>query len=142
MSTSPQAGSAGATGYAAPWVTGLALFAGSLMVAAGLFQAVSGLVALFRNEVYVAGVDYVFSFDLTTWGWIHLLVGVLVFASGVAVLTGRLWGRVVGIALALLSMFANFLFIPYYPVWALLIIALNVFVIWALCSYDRDAARR
>jgi hypothetical protein len=60
--------------------------------------------------------------------------------AGGAVLTGRLWGRVVGIGLVTLSMIANFLFIPYYPLWSLLIIALDVFVIWALCSYDRDAA--
>lgn len=129
-------------GETSPWVTGLAVFAGALMIVIGIFHAIAGLVALFRNEVYVVGVDYTFSFDLTTWGWIHLLAGVLVLAAGCAVLAGQLWGRVVGIALAVLSMIANFLFVPYYPVWALLIIALDVFVIWALCSFDREAAKR
>lgn len=130
-----------ATG-ASTWASGLALFAGTLMIIGGVFEAVTGLVALFRNELYVVGVDYVLSFDVSTWGWIHLLVGALVAVAGAAVLTGRLWGRIVGIALASLSMLANFLFIPYYPLWSLLIIALDVFVIWALCSYDREAARR
>jgi hypothetical protein len=125
-----------------PWSSGLALFAGTLMIIGGVFEAIAGLVALFENELYVVGVDYVLSFDVTTWGWIHLLVGIAVAVAGGAVLTGRLWGRVVGIGLATLSMIANFLFIPYYPVWSLLIIALDVFVIWALCSYDREAARR
>jgi hypothetical protein len=125
-----------------PLASGLALFAGTLMIIAGVFHAVSGLVALFQNELYVVGVNYVFSFDVTTWGWIHLIVGALVAAAGVTVLRGGLWGRVVGIGLAVLSMIANFLFIPYYPIWSLLIIALDVFVIWALCSYDREAARR
>jgi hypothetical protein len=97
---------------------------------------------LFQNEIYVVGARYLFTFDVTTWGWIHLLVGIVVGLAGVAVLTGQLWGRVVGIGLAVLSMIASFMFIPYYPVWSLLIIALDVFVIWALCSYDREAARR
>jgi hypothetical protein len=125
-----------------PFASGLALFAGTLMIIAGFFQAISGLVALFQNQLYVVGVNYVFSFDVTAWGWIHLLVGIVVVLAGVAVLTGQLWGRIIGIGLAVLSMIANFLFIPYYPIWSLLIIALDVFVIWALCSYDREAARR
>ena len=122
------------------WVVGLSLFAGVLMIVAGVFNAIEGLVALFRNEVYIAGPRYVFAFDLTTWGWIHLLIGIGVAAAGFALMSGRLWGRLVGIAIAVLSMLTNFLFIPYYPVWSLLIIALNVFVIWALCAYNRRAA--
>ncbi|GAA5110184.1 DUF7144 family membrane protein [Pseudonocardia adelaidensis] len=152
MSTSHQANPSGQADYPAaaarsatgisPFASGLALFAGTLMIIAGVFQAVSGLVALFQNQLYVVGVSYVFSFDVTTWGWIHLLVGILVAVAGVAVLTGQLWGRIVGIGLAILSMIANFLFIPYYPIWSLLVIALDVLVIWALCSYNPEAARR
>ncbi|WP_405415786.1 hypothetical protein [Pseudonocardia alni] len=124
----------------APWVVGLSLFAAVMMIVAGVFNALEGFVALFYNEVYLAGPRYVFAFDLTTWGWIHLLAGIALVAAGFAVMSGRLWGRVVGIAITLLSMPTNFLFIPYYPVWYLLIIALDVFVIWALCVYDRDSA--
>ena len=150
MSTSHDATPASQAGYrdasartaASPWASGLALFAGILMIIGGVYQAVSGLVALFQNELYVVGVDFVLSFDVTTWGWIHLIVGALVAIAGGAVLVGHLWGRVMGIGLASLSMLANFLFIPYYPIWSMLIIALDVFVIWALCSYDREAARR
>jgi hypothetical protein len=111
-----------------------------MMIVTGVFNAIEGLVALFRNEVYVATPRYVFAFDLTTWGWVQLILGLVVLAAGFGVVAGRIWGRVVGIAIALLSMLANFLFIPYYPVWSLLIIALNVFVIWALCVFNRDAA--
>ena len=124
----------------AGWVVGLSLFAGVLMIITGLFNALEGLVALFNDEVYAVGLRYVFAFDLTTWGWIHLLVGIAVAGAGAAVIHGRTWGRVLGIGIALLSMFANFLFIPYYPIWSLLIIALNVFIIWALCVYSRDSA--
>jgi hypothetical protein len=148
MSTSHQG--ARGTGYGdaagrtetSPWVMGLAVFAGALMITAGIFQVIAGITALFQNEIYVVGQRYAVSFDVTTWGWIHLLVGVLLVAAGCGVITGQLWARVVGIGLAVLSMIANFMFLPYYPFWALAIIALDVFVIWALCSYDREAARR
>jgi hypothetical protein len=125
----------------AGWVVGMALFAATMMVVIGLFHVVQGLAALFRNEIYVVGAQYVFSFDLTAWGWIHLLVGILLIAAGFAITTGRVWARLVGIGFAVLSMIANFLFLPYYPVWSLLVIAIDVFVIWALCVYTREDAR-
>ena len=147
-STSPEFGEVRPNSDAGPlglsrsaWTTGLAFFAGILMITAGVFGALQGIVALFRNEVYVVGPEYVFAFDLTTWGWAHLVVGILLAAAGAALLTGRTWGRAVGIGIAVLSMLANFLFIPYYPVWSILIIILNVFVIMALCAYNRDLAR-
>ena len=117
---------------------GLILFAATIMIMAGVFQAIEGLVAIFQNEIYVATPNYLFQFDVTTWGWIHLLIGVVVAFAGGAVLSGRVWGRTVGIALAVLSAIANFLFIPYYPFWSLLIITLDVFVIWALSVHGRD----
>jgi hypothetical protein len=122
-----------------PWKSGLLVFAGTIMIVGGIFQFLAGLVALFRNEVYVVGLNYVYSFDVTTWGWIHLIIGIIVALAGAAVLTGKIWGRVVGVGLAVISMLTNFMFIPYYPLWSLLIIALDVFVIWALCSADRKA---
>jgi hypothetical protein len=122
------------------WVPGLAVFAGVMMILGGIFEMMAGLVALFENKVYVAGARYLFAFDLTTWGWIHLLLGALVAAAGVGVITGQLWSRVVGITLAAVSALANFVFLPYYPIWSLLVIALDVFVISALCVYNRDVA--
>jgi hypothetical protein len=120
----------------APWMDGMTTFAGVIMIVAGVLNAIEGLVALFQNQVYVVGTEYIFAFDLTTWGWTHLIIG----AVGFAVLSGHVWGRAVGIAIAVVSMLANFLFIPYYPVWSLLIIVLNVFVIWALCASSRHSA--
>ena len=135
--------SSGAPAYGggtAGWAVGLSLFAGIMMVITGLFNAMEGVVALARNEVYAVTPRYIFTFDLTTWGWTHIILGIIVLAAGVGVITGQLWGRVVGITIAVLIMLANFAFLPYYPIWSLLIIALNVFVIWALCVYNRDAA--
>ena len=132
--------SAGEEHEVSGWAVRFILFAGVMMIMAGAFQAMAGLVALFENEFYVTTRNYVFQLDATGWGWIHLLVGVLVACAGVAVMAGQTWGRVVGITLAVVSALTNFAFIPYYPIWSLLIIALNVFVIWALCVYNRDAA--
>jgi hypothetical protein len=121
--------------------TGFIVFAGVMMIMSGAFQAIAGLVALFEDEFYVATRNYLLQFDATSWGWIHLLIGLMVLFAGLAVLSGQTWGRVVGITLAVLSALANFAFVPYYPFWALLIIALDVFVIWALAAHGRDVAR-
>ncbi|TCN35106.1 hypothetical protein EV644_117127 [Kribbella orskensis] len=120
------------------WAVGFILFAGVVMVTAGIFQAFDGLVALFNDEFFVATRNYFFRFDITAWGWIHLLMGVLVILAGFGVIAGQTWARVVGITMAVLSALANFAFIPYYPFWALTIIALDVFVIWALAAHGRD----
>jgi len=118
--------------------SGLTLFAAAMMIVAGIWHALAGLAALFRDEVYVFTPDYIYSFDLTAWGWIHLLLGIAVVIAGFAVMRGAMWARVLGIALACLSLIANFLFIPHYPVWSLVIIALDVAVIWALATYRSD----
>ena len=118
--------------------TGFIVFAGVMMIMLGGLQAFTGLVALFQDEVYVNTPNYLLQFDTTAWGWIQLLVGTLVVFAGCAVLAGQTWGRVVGIVLAVVSVVANFAFIPYYPFWSLTIIALDVFVIWALAVHGHD----
>jgi hypothetical protein len=119
---------------------GFIVFAVIMMVMTGVFQALSGLVAIFDNALYVAPNSYPFEVTTATWGWINLIVGVLVAAAGWAVFSGRTWGRIVGIILAALSALANFLFLPYYPFWAILIIVLDVFVIWALAVHGQEMA--
>ena len=109
-----------------------------MMIMSGVFQAFSGLVALFNDDFYVATRNYVFQFDATAWGWINLLVGIVVALAGLAVMAGQTWARVVGIGLATLSAMANFAFIPYYPFWSLTVIALDIFVIWALAAHGRE----
>jgi len=117
---------------------GFILFAAIMMIMVGIWQALQGLIAIFENEFYVATRNYLFQFDATTWGWIHLVLGVIVAFAGWGLLSGRTWARVVAITLAVLSAIANFLFIPYYPFWSLLIIAVDVFVIWAIASHGRE----
>jgi hypothetical protein len=120
------------------WAVGFALFAAVMMIMAGIWQALAGLIAIFQNEFYVATRNYLFQFDATTWGWIHLLIGVVVGLAGLGLLAGQTWARVFGIFLAVLSAIANFMFIPYYPFWSLLIIAVDVFIIWALAAHGRE----
>jgi hypothetical protein len=117
---------------------GFTVFAAIMMLMVGVFQALQGLIAIFENEFYVQTRNYLFQFDATTWGWIHLVLGLLVAFAGWGLLSGQTWARVVGITLAALSATANFLFIPYYPFWSLLIITLDIFVIWALTAHGRE----
>lgn len=119
------------------WAQGLILFAAVMMFVGGGFQAIAGLAAIFENEFYTVTPNYVLEFDVTAWGWIHLLLGVIVVFAGYGLLSGQTWARVVGIVLASVSALVNFAFIPYYPFWSLTIIALDVFIIWALATQAR-----
>jgi hypothetical protein len=124
------------------WAIGFALFAGVMMVMIGTFQAIEGLAAILNDKFYFVTRNYVYNIDVTAWGWIHLLLGILVGVAGFFVFTGQLWARIVGITFAVLNAIAQFLFLPHYPVWSLLMIALDVFVIWALCVYGRREAEQ
>jgi hypothetical protein len=117
---------------------GFTVFAAVMMLMAGAWQALSGLIAIFENEFYVPTRNYIFQFDATAWGWIHLVVGVIVALAGWGLLSGQTWARVVGITVAAISATTNFLFIPYYPFWSILIITLDIFVIWALAAHGRE----
>jgi hypothetical protein len=136
VSTMDRAGSHAVSG----WAYGLSAFAGAVMLLVGIFQAFAGLAAIFENEFFVVGANYAYEIDVTTWGWIHLILGAIVAFAGVAIYTGAVWARSIGVLLAILSAVANFFFIPYYPVWAVLIIALNIAVIWALVQYGPEQA--
>jgi hypothetical protein len=120
------------------WAVGFTVFAAVMMIMVGAWQALAGLIAIFENEFYVPTRNYLFQFDATAWGWIHLVLGLIVAFAGWGLLSGQTWARIVGITLAALSATANFLFIPYYPFWALLIIAIDVLVIWALAAHGRQ----
>jgi uncharacterized membrane protein len=108
------------------------IFAATMMTLAGVFQAIAGLVAIFNDEFFVVTRNYTFDLDVTAWGWIHLIIGILLLITGLGLFGRRTWAGVAGLMLAMLSALANFFFIPYYPIWALVVIGLDVWVIWAL----------
>ena len=114
------------------WALGGIAFAATVMVLVGVFQAIAGLVAIFDDEFYVVRHNYTFDLDTTAWGWIQLGVGIVVALVGFSLFARRAWAGVATIVFAGLSAIANFFFIPYYPVWALLLIGLDFWVIWAL----------
>ena len=120
------------------WAVGFTVFAAIMMLMVGVWQALAGLIAIFENEFYVTTRNYIFQLDATTWGWIHLVLGLLVAFAGWGLLSGQTWARIVGITLAALSATANFLFLPYYPFWAILIITADILVIWALTAHGRE----
>lgn len=114
------------------WALTGVVFAAVMLVVIGLFQFFAGLAAIVEDDFYVRVGDYAFDIDVTAWGWIHLILGVVMVAAGVALFRRQVWGGVVAVVLAAISAVLNFLFIPYYPFWSLLVIALDVFVIWSV----------
>jgi hypothetical protein len=118
------------------WIT----FAGVMMILLGVFQAIEGLVAILNDEYYlVARSDLVISVDYTTWGWVHLLLGIVVAAAGLGVMVGQMWARVVGIIVAVLSAIVNIAFLKAYPVGSTIVITIDVLVIYALTVHGREA---
>jgi hypothetical protein len=131
MSTSQSAYDYSTKGMLSGGVTG---FAGVMLMAVGCFQIVQAITALANDQFFVATKEYVFSLDVTGWGWLHLVLGVLGLVVGIGILTRRTVGLMAGIGLAFVNMVAEFAFLPQYPFWAVLLIGFNVLVIWALCS--------
>jgi len=117
--------------------TGLTLFAAVMLFVAGTLDLFRGIMAIAQDDVFVNTPNYVFKFDLTSWGWIQLTLGVIAMIVGLGLFATAAWARVVGVGIAALLIIANFLSIPYYPVWSLTLIALYGFVIWALCVVQR-----
>lgn len=109
-----------------------AVIGGILLLMVGTFQFLQGVAAVLKDSLFVVTEKYVFQLDITSWGWIHLIIGAIGIAVSIGILMGKTWARLGGIAIASFSALSNFLFLPYYPLWAIVLIALNVLVIWAL----------
>lgn len=108
------------------------IFAAVLLVLIGLWQIFLGIAAIAQGGYFIVDPSYAYEFSVAAWGWIHLLLGVVLVLAGLALFTGALWARVVGIVLAVLSALAHFLFLPYYPIGSLVMILVAIFVIWSL----------
>jgi hypothetical protein len=114
------------------WAVSGIVFAATMMMLAGVFHVITGLVAIFDDDFFVATRNYTFDLDVTAWGWIQLVLGLLLFAGGWGLFQRSTWAGVFTIFVASLSAVASFFFIPYYPIWALLVIGIDVWVIWAV----------
>ena len=127
------------------WAVGWTYFAAFMMVMLGFWHSIAGLSAILKKAIYSPGGQlgdgYFLKFNVTTWGWIHLILGIVILFAGFALLSGAVWARMIGVILAFISGLAGFAWLPYYPVWAILIIVLAVAVIWALTTHGRDVTR-
>lgn len=119
--------------------TGLVVFAAVMLIITGILDILRGIMGIAEDDVFVSTPQYVFEFDLTAWGWLHLVFGILAVLVGMSLFKARLWARIVATGIAGLLIIANFLSLPYYPLWSIIAIALYAFVIWALCVVRRDA---
>ncbi|MFD5033229.1 hypothetical protein ACFVWX_31495 [Streptomyces sp. NPDC058220] len=122
--------------------TGWTVFAAVLMIFGGAMTILAGISAIAKDDIFLTTRSYIFSFDLVGWGWVHLILGLIIFLAGCALFKGAVWARVVGVILAGLGALSNFLWIPRYPLWALTLLAIDVFIIWALCAGDRRRTER
>jgi hypothetical protein len=125
---------------ASPLAHGVGVFAGIMLIIGGAFQVIQSIAAIANDEYLLVLPNYVFSVDLTGWGWIHLFVGLILAAVGVFLLLGKGWARIAGIVVAGISAIINFSWLPYSPLWAVLAIAVNILVIWALATLRRGHA--
>jgi hypothetical protein len=130
VSTQPANYSSAAVGWTA--------FAAIMLIIYGVFDVIQGIVALANNEFFVVTEEYVFRFNITTWGWIHLIGGIILIFAGAGIFSGNLLARTVGVVMAGLAVIWNFAWLPYYPIWSIIAIAIGIAVIWALTAHGRD----
>jgi hypothetical protein len=124
---------------AAPVTHGVTVFAGIMLILGGAFEALQAIAAIVNDKYLVVLPNYVYAFDLTVWGWIHLLIGLALVAIGISLLMGQGWATMAGIVVAAVAALINFTWLPYSPLWAIVLIAVDVLVIWALISSRQQA---
>lgn len=122
------------------WAMGWTIYAAVWMWILGFFHALAGFAGIVEDEILVATPNYLLQFDVTTWGWIHLILGIVVLIAGFAVFNGSVWARTVGVVVATVSIISNFAWLPYQPWWSIIMMAAGAFVIWALTAHGRDIA--
>jgi hypothetical protein len=136
---SDQTRSARAAAPAPTGWTGWVAFAGIMMIVMGFFQAIQGIVAIFKDSYYlVRPSGLVVNVDYTVWGWVHLVIGLLAFFAGYGVFSAKTWARAVGIVLAGLSAVANFAFLASFPIWSTIVIVIDIVIIYALAAHGRE----
>lgn len=119
------------------WV-GWVFFAGFMLILSGILQMLAGLTALLRDEYFVVTENSILTINFTTWGWIHLVIGLIILIAGVSLFQGSTWARVVGVLVAILSFVSQFAFVSSYPIWSVIAMVINVLVIYALTVHGSE----
>ena len=134
MSDRPVEGTVEASGAA----VSLTALAGILMFLLGGWWIIAGFVAIVNDDFFVVTQEWIFEFSTTSWGWTHLILGIVVLLASFGLFTGAVWARTVGVILAVISGLVAFAWLPYYPVWAILFVTMSVLTVWALTVHGRD----
>jgi hypothetical protein len=120
------------------WV-GWVSFAAVMLMFVGVFDIVQGIIALADDDFAVAISGGLLVFNVTAWGWVHVIGGAILLVVGIGLASGQWWARVVGVIVAALNALAQLTIMPSYPFWATLMIALNVVVIYAIVVHGQEA---
>jgi hypothetical protein len=118
--------------------TGWVVFAGIMMIIAGALWAIQGFIAVVKGDLVIFGTEGALFLNVTGWGWVHMILGLLLLLCGFLVLRGNLFGRTMAVILAILSIIVNFIWLPVYPVWAIVVIVLDVFILYAVIVHGRE----
>ena len=121
---------------------GASIAAGALLFTSAVLTLLQGVQTLVHHEPLIIGSHYVYKFSATGWGWIHVAVGIALGVIAVGLITGAVWARVTAIVLACISIVTMFMWLPYYPMWSIIVIALDVVIIWAVATWDTTTASR
>ncbi|MFB7914648.1 hypothetical protein [Streptomyces sp. NPDC056061] len=119
-------------------VNGASQFAGAALMLSGPLSILMGVAAIVRDSLFFSSSHYAYRFGLTSWGVIHLVIGVALVVAALGILTNTSWGRGAGIAAAGISLISQFMFVPYYPVWAIPVMALDLVIVFALTRLQFD----
>jgi hypothetical protein len=117
---------------------GITATAGLILMLTGVFGMIQGIVGILDNDLYLVTNKWLFELDATAWGWGHILIGLIALCAGVGLFFGRRWARAIAVIIATVGILANFAWLPYYPMWAILVIAFDLFVIWAVTVHGSD----
>ncbi|TCJ94988.1 DUF7144 family membrane protein [Nocardia alba] len=115
---------------------GISMLAAIMLFITAAASILEGIAAIAEDEFYVAGISYIYEFDATTWGWVHVVLGVIAIICSIGLMSGAAWARYTAVGIAALVIIANFLSLPYYPAWSILIIVMSVVVIWAVTAWQ------
>lgn len=121
------------------WI-GWIWFAGVVMIVDGFFNAISGLYAIFNNDLYVQIRDKLLVLNLTGWGWVHLILGILLVVVGITLLMGQSWARVAAIVLVAINAITQMAWLAANPWWSIVVIAVDVVILYALIVHGRETA--
>lgn len=121
---------------------GAAIGTGALLGVVGVLAVIQGLAAILQGPTFVIGFEYVYKIDANGWGWVHLLLGLAAIGVAVGLIMKKSWAAIAAIVIAGLSIVTNFMWLPYYPWWSIILIGLDVFIIWSVSVWRQSAAVR